>query len=676
MIPGLTRLRGLSWREWLIALTGAMVLVSAVVVTVWTGRHAWVIYKLNRGVGDTVFYDALGRPWFRLDEQRRDVPLDRIATHFKDAVIAVEDHRFYLHPGIDPIALTRAVFYNIRSDDRSQGGSTITQQLARTLFLSNVRTYGRKVKEAALSVLLEIFLSKKDILELYLNRVYLSAGIYGVETMSQRAFRKPAASLTLAEAALLAGIIRAPASYSPWDHLDAARRRSAVVLQRMREEGKITAEQERSARNAPIRIQPHPRVTNARHGYAKDYLRQQFRNVYGGDNPPDWKVRTTFLPEVQDAAEAAVRDGLRRLGTRELQAALVAIDPATGNILAMVGGSDYATTTFNRAIRSRRQPGSAFKPFVYAAALEQGLSPVSTISGLRQIAIKAPEGVWIPRDERATEEDSMTLRAALLESNNAAAVLLQQRVGARPVLRLASDLGVRDQPNVPSLALGSGLVTPLDLTAAYAVFPTLGTRVRPRGLVSVQDASGTVVHQVHVEREQVLDETVSFQMVSMLQDVIDRGTGAAARRYGVTGSVAGKTGTTNDYHDAWFVGFSSSVVAGVWVGFDQPHRIREGGSGSRVALPIWSDFMRRTARRLPATRIDPPSGLRDEELCRVSYQRPVEGCPTYMEFFKEGDQVPGRLCPIHEGNLKQRARRAVEGFFGAIGRGLKGIFKD
>jgi 1A family penicillin-binding protein len=675
VIPGLCRLRGLSWREWLIALGGAAVVVALVVVTVWTGRHAWAIYKLNRGVGDTVFYDALGRPWFRLDEQRRDVPLERIATHFKDAVIAVEDHRFYLHPGIDPIALTRAVFYNIRSDDRSQGGSTITQQLARTLFLSNVRTYGRKIKEAGLAVLLEIFLSKKDILELYLNRVYLSGGIYGVETMSQRAFRKPAAQLTLAEAALLAGIIRAPAAYSPWDHLDAARRRSTVVLQRMREEGKITAAQERAAREAPIRIHPHPRVTNARHGYAKDYLRQQFRNIYGGDNPPDWTVQTTFVPEIQDAAEAAVREGLRRIGVRDLQAALVAIDPATGNILAMVGGSDYATTTFNRAIRSRRQPGSAFKPFVYAAALEQGLSPVSTISGLRAIAIKAPEGVWIPRDERATEEDSMTLRAALLESNNAAAVLLQQQVGARPVLRLASDLGVRDQPNVPSLALGSGLVTPLDLTAAYAVFPTLGTRVRPRGLVSVQDASGAVIHQVHVEQEEVLEEAVAFQMVSMLQDVIDRGTGAAARRFGVTGSVAGKTGTTNDYHDAWFVGFSSSVVAGVWVGFDQPRRIRDGASGSRVALPIWSDFMRRTARRLPATRLEPPSGLRDEELCRMSYQRPVEGCPTYVEFFKEGDQVPGRLCPIHEGNLKQRARRVIEGFFGAIGRGLKGIFK-
>lgn len=664
-----------SWRQRVLVIAAGLSLAFVLLTVIWTGRHAWAIYKLNRGVGDTVFYDAAGHPWFRLDEQRRDVPLEQISTFMKDAVIAIEDHRFYMHPGIDPIAVTRAVFYNIRSDDRSQGGSTLTQQLARTLFLSNVRSYGRKLKEAELSLMLEVLLSKREILELYLNRVYLSAGIYGVETMSQRLFRKPAAQLTLAEAALVAGIIRAPALYSPWDHLEAARKRSWVVLQRMREEKKISPEQEASARSANLRIYPHPRITNSRHGFAKDYLRQQFRNLYGGDNPPDWQVRTTFVPEIQDAAEAAVRDGLRRIGIRDLQAALVALDPNTGNILAMVGGSDYATTTFNRAVRSRRQPGSAFKPFVYAAALEAGLSPVSTISGLKAIAIRAPEGVWIPRDERANEQDAMTLREALLESNNAAAVLLQQRVGARPVLRLVNDLGVHDQPEVPSLALGSGLVTPLDLAAAYAVFPTLGFRVRPRGLVSVADASGDIIHQVHIERDQVLSEDVSFQMVSMLRDVVDRGTGAAVRRFGVQGSVAGKTGTTNDYHDAWFVGFSPSVVVGVWVGFDQPQKIRDGASGSRMALPIWAEFMRRTAKRLPATTFSVPAGLQEEELCSLSYERPVDGCPTYVEYFKQGDEVPTRLCSIHEGSFKQRAQRALEGVFTAIGRGIRGIFR-
>jgi penicillin-binding protein 1A len=243
------------------------------------------------------------------------------------------------------------------------------------------------------------------------------------------------------------------------------------------------------------------------------------------------------------------------------------------------------------------------------------------------------------------------------------------------VIRLARDLGVQDQPDVPSLALGSGLVTPLDLTAAYAVFPTLGYRVRPRGIVSVLNASGDRVHQVHVEREQILSEQVAFQMVTMLQDVVDRGTGASARRLGVRGPVGGKTGSTNDYRDAWFVGFSSSVVAGVWVGFDQPEQIQAGGSGARVALPIWADFMRRVAQRLPAEPFAPPADLHSQELCLISYQRPVEGCPTYIEHFKDGDEIPTRLCTVHTGNLKQQVQRAVQGLVGAIGRGIRGIFR-
>lgn len=668
-------LRALSRRDWLLTAAGSVVLVLLTVAAVWTVRHAWAVYKLNRGVGDTVFHDAAGRPWFRLDEQRRDVPLGEISTYFKDAVIAIEDHRFYLHPGIDPIALTRAAVNNLRSGTGRQGGSTITQQLARTLYLSNTRTYARKLQEAALAVILELFLSKREILELYFNRIYLSGGIYGIETMSQKTFGKPASELTLAEAALVAGIIRAPASYSPWTHLEAARGRSFLVLRRMREEGRITAAQEQAARLEQVRVQPPPQITSARHGFAKEYLRQQFRNIYGGDHPPDWQVQTTFVPGIQDAAERAVRDGLRRLGIVGLQAALVAMDPQTGNLLAIVGGADFATTTFNRAVRSRRQPGSAFKPFVYAAALEGGLSPVSTVSGLQAVALRVPSGVWIPRDDRDSGRDEMTLRAALLESNNAAAVLLQQQLGSAPVLRLARDLGVPDQPDVPSLALGSGLVSPLDLTAAYAVFPNLGYRVRPRGLVAVLNGQGEVVHRVHVERERILSEPVAFQMVSMLQDVVERGTGAAAKRYGVRGAIGGKTGSTNDYRDAWFVGFSSSVVAGVWVGFDQPARIRSGGSGASIALPIWADFMRRVARELPSAPIAPPPDLHGEELCLLSYHRPLDGCPTYVEYFKAGDEIPTRLCPIHSGDFKQRTQRAVQGLLGALGEGLRAIFR-
>ncbi len=669
-----SRLGELRRRRWVRAVVGAIALVSLVMTTAWTVRHGWAIYKLNRGVGDTVFLDGYGREWFRLNEQRRDVPLSQISTYLKDAVIAVEDHRYYLHPGIDPVGLGRAMFSNLRTD-RTQGGSTITQQLARTLFLSNSKTWGRKAKEAALAVMLEVFLSKREILELYLNRVFLSGGVYGVETMSRKMLRKPASQLTLAEAALIAGVIRAPSTYSPWQHYDAARRRSFVVLQRMREEKKITAEQERRARAEQIRVQPPPSVTNARHGYAKEYLRQQFRNVFGGDNPPDWKVHTTFDPAMQDAAEAAVRDGLRRLRIPGLQAALVALDPETGNIYAMVGGSDYASTPYNRALKSRRQPGSAFKPFVYAAALERGLSPVTRLKGLHDVSVEASNGVWIPRDEQSRGEDEMTLREALLESNNAAAVLLQQQVGTRPVIQLARNMGVPNQPDVPSLALGSGLVTPLDLTTAYAVFPNGGFRVRAHGIQSVKNASGETVEYAHVDRERVLPEEVTFQMVTMLQDVVARGTGASARSYGVQGAVGGKTGSTNDYHDAWFVGFNSSIVVGVWTGFDQPQTIRQNGTGARIALPIWSDFMRRVQRLAPSHPFEAPPGLEPHEICLISYQRPVDGCPTYVEYFKKDDSVPSQLCPLHEGSFKQEAARAMDGLMRAIGKGIRGIFR-
>ena len=661
-------------RTWVKTVLLVAAAAAVLIVTVWTARYGWAIYQLNRGVGDTVFLDRSGREWFRLDEQRRDVPISKISTHLKDAVIAVEDHRYFLHPGIDPIGVGRALFTNLRTD-RTQGGSTITQQLARTLFLSNAKTPARKAKEAALAVMLEVFLSKQEILELYLNRIFLGGGIYGVETMSQKMLRKPASQLTVAEAALIAGIIRAPSTYSPWHHPDAARQRSFVVLQRMREEKKITQEQERIARAERIRLQPPPAVSSARHGYAKEYLRQQFRNVYGGDNPPDWKVHTTFSPAMQDAAEAAVRDGLRRLKIRGLQAALVAIEPATGNILAMVGGSDFAVTPFNRAVKSRRQPGSAFKPFVYAAALDRGRSPVTRLRGLQQVAVEASSGVWIPRDERAEGRDEMTLREALLESSNAAAVLLQQQVGTRPVLQLVRNLGVPDQPDVPSLALGSGLVTPLELTAAYAVFANGGLHVRTRGIQSVVNASGSTVESIPVERERVLKEEVAFQMVSMLQDVVARGTGASARSYGVSGAVGGKTGSTNEYRDAWFVGFNSSVVVGVWAGFDQPQTIRDGGTGARIALPIWADFMSRVRRLAPARPFAAPAGLEPHEICLLSYHRPVDGCPTYVEYFKEDDSVPSQLCPLHEGTFKEEAARAVDGLMRAIGKGIRGIFR-
>jgi penicillin-binding protein 1A len=498
--------------------------------------------------------------------------------------------------------------------------------------------------------------------------------VYGVVTMSRSLFGRPARTLNLAECALIAGLARAPSSLSPWTNLDGAIARSHVVLMRMREEGFITEAQERTARATRIRITPYPRAAEARGGYAKEFLRQQFRDEFGGDHPPDWEVRTGFVLELQDAAERTVEDGLRRLNVPDLQAALVAMDPRTGDILAMVGGRDFRLSQFNRAVRSHRQPGSAFKPLLYAAALEHGYSPVSVLEGLANIEPQGPEE-WTPRNAKGEIPDALTLRAALLESNNRAATMLQQKVGSRPVLRLASSVGLRDLPDVPSLSLGTGEVTPLDLTTAFAVFPNGGFAVRPRGMIRVLDADGGTAYDMPPQSQRVISPQSAFQMVSMLQDVIDRGTAASARSLGVRFPAGGKTGTTNDFKDAWFVGFSSSMVVGVWVGFDQPRTIGREAYGSRFALPIWADFMRRTAGRRPPQAFEVPSGLHEVELCNVSYLKPVEACPTYIEYFKEDDDVPSRLCPIHRGTVKQRVTRAIEGLLSGLGRKLKGIFK-
>ena len=669
----MTVLRPRRWSDWIAVALIAAFVAAAAASTWWISRSSYAVHKLRRGIGDTVFYGADGEPWFRLDEQRHDVPLSDIAPEMQHAVVAVEDRRFYHHPGIDLIGLGRAIVHDV-SGGPLEGASTLTQQLARTLFLSNVRTYGRKAREAALAFLIEAQLSKDQILELYLNRIYLSAGVYGVETMSEHLFRKPAKSLTLPEAALIAGLIRAPSALSPWSNYDGALQRSHLVLAQMRAQRFITQEEEEAARQAHPRIQPYRQPIDVRAGWAKEFLRQQFRSEFGGDNPPDWQVHTGFRPALQDAAERAVAAGLQRLNIRGLEAALVAIDPATGDILALVGGSNYPHSTFNRAVRSRRQPGSAFKPLLYAAALDHGFSPVSIIPHLR--AVSTPENAeWVPRNADNTEPEELTVRAALIESNNAAAASLQQQIGSGTVLKLASGAGLADLPDVPSLSLGTGLVTPLDLTAAYTIFPNGGEVARPRGMISVFDGGGTQVLDRGVERSRVISAESAFQMVSLLRDVIDRGTGAPARALGVRGAVAGKTGTTDDYHDAWFVGFSSAVVVGVWAGFDQPAPIGRAAYGARVALPIWADFMKRTAGSLRAASFPVPAGVRAVELCSVSYLRPVDGCPVYTEYLKERDSAPSTLCPVHRGTLKERTARAVTGFLKSLGSRIAGIFR-
>jgi membrane carboxypeptidase/penicillin-binding protein len=392
------------------------------------------------------------------------------------------------------------------------------------------------------------------------------------------------------------------------------------------------------------------------------------------DHPPGWRIETTLVPELQDAAEAAITRGLRRLGDRGLQAALVALDPATGDVLAMVGGRDASSSPFNRAVRSRRQPGSAFKPFVYAAALERGSSPVSVLEALHSVRVSGKEE-WTPRNVSTETPDRQTLREALFQSNNQAAALLQQQIGSRRVLGLASAAGLDDLPDVPSLALGSGLVTPLDLTAAYAVFANGGHRVEPRGIRRVLDDDGDVVYAEEVRTgRRVLSEASAFQVLTMLRDVVDVGTGSRARELGVRVPAAGKTGTTNDFRDAWFVGFTSAVVVGVWVGFDQPAPIADDAYGARVALPIWADFVRNTERRLAPQSFKVPPSVTGYALCRQSYQRAVKDCPAYTEYLKHGDEAPRQKCERHRGGLGREIDRAIDSIVREIGKAIRGIF--
>ena len=634
-------------------------------------RYGFAVNKLARGIGQTMFYGADGKPWFPLEEHRRDVPLNRISAYLRDAVVAVEDHRFHSHLGVDPIAVGRAVWRDVRAGGLEEGGSTLTQQLARTLFLTASRgDWMRKGKEAVLAVMIEQRLSKQQILELYLNRIYLGGNVYGVEAMSQNVFGKSASEVTLPEAAFLAGLIQQPSRLWPWSHYDRAVERSHVVLARMRAEGFITAQAEKQARSTPPRILKDPGLNRGAAGYAQDYLRQQFKAVFEDDNPPDWKVHTPFLPALQREAERAVTQGLAKFRQTGLQAALVVIDPETGDVLALVGGRDYRRTAFNRATAAKRQPGSAFKPFLFAAALESGMSPISPISNLTERVPGYDE--WEVTNASLDTRDTMTLREALFESNNQAAVKLQTQIGSRPVLRMAQSAGLPRMPDVPSLALGVGEATPLQLTAAYAVFPNGGFAVIPRPLTQVLDNDGYAVLNRPVERKPVISEGIAYQMVSMLADVVDVGTGASARALGVRFPVAGKTGTTDDFKDAWFVGFSSSLVVGVWVGFDKPATIGPDGYGARYALPIWADFMSKAARIRKPGEFRVPTTVDAVKLCRVSHMVPRQTCPTiYTEYFKQGDAIPDDECDVHRG---PNAAEVIGSVLSKIGKGIGKVF--
>ncbi|MEP6918208.1 MAG: PBP1A family penicillin-binding protein [Acidobacteriota bacterium] len=694
----------------------ALVAALAMVTFLVGGWAAWFSYQLTAGLPNrqalrdmgemaqaTTILDASDKPVFTIfKEQRVEVPLGRISPNLIKAVVSVEDQRFYEHGGVDAVRVAAAVVKNMHTGRRSEGGSTITQQLARQSFLSRDKTYRRKLKEVILAAYIEKMYDKNEILELYLNKVYFGDGLYGVEAASRGYFGKSSSTLPVDEAALLAGLIQSPSSYAPTVNLDRAIARRNVVLQTMVSSGAIDQATAERAKKAKVTLSNGLEIKEASGLYFKEQVRRELVDRFGWQRVYQGGLRvfTTLDPQLQQSAEALVEKGLQDIERRPgyphpargkpapeappadakavqaavhpadpkaadlpqyLQGALVAMDPTSGYVRAMVGGRDFGESHFNRAVQAKRQAGSAFKPFVYAAALEAGYSPASVLTGLND-PIDTPAGGWVPEDEHSSAS-SMTLRTALRTSSNRAAVRLLDAVGIKNAVSYAEKLNVGTPPSVPSLALGVSDVTLISMTAAYGAFANGGIVRQPVLIRRVEDADGKVLYADKDTSHRAISEATAFLMSSMLSDVINSGTAYRARQTGFTLPAAGKTGTTNDYVDAWFVGFTPHLVTGVWVGFDQPATIIRNGYAAELAVPIWANFMKTATKADKPDWISRPANIVTANVCRLSGKLPNGGCDhvevvnrdgatetksmIYTEYFVKGTQ-PTTICPLHE----------------------------
>ncbi len=558
----------------------------------------------------TRVYSADDELLAELYKKKRDpVPLASIPEKLQQALIATEDRQFYEHSGVDIKGVARAIVRDVMAGEFVEGASTITQQLAKTLFLTPRKTLARKLREAFLAFQLERRYTKDEILELYLNQVYFGSGAYGVQAAAEKYFGKPVSELNISECALIAAMPKAPSVYSPLVNPDLAIERRNLVLRQMADTGVISREQYETASSRSF--SPPEKSGNAtRAPYFVDFVKKRLEDEIGAARlyTGGLTIETTLSLSMQRAAEKAVENGLAALRRRMKkngiedpapQAALIAIDVQTGGILAMVGGRDYYKSPYNRATMAKRQPGSAFKPIVYAHAIEQGLSQKTMLLDI-PVAFQGarPDIQWRPENFSNTYEGEMTLRKALTHSANIPAVRLMAKLGTSSVIDFAHSLGIESKlsPNI-SLALGTSELALMELTAAYAVFPNRGEYIAPSAVQAIKDANGRFVQQSEIRKKAVMTEADAAIMVDLLQGVINEGTGGKARR--IARPVGGKTGTTNKYKDASFVGFSPSIAVGVWVGCDDYTTLGPYETGARAALPIWTEFMQDALKERP-----------------------------------------------------------------------------
>jgi penicillin-binding protein 1A len=632
-------------------------------------------------------FDYAGMRYSKLEGQvRYVVPLSQISPNFVKALLAREDARFYQHHGVDFTGIARAAMRNVNAGDVKEGASTITQQLARNTFDLGEDRWRRKFVEALLALRIEKNISKDKILEAYANRIYYGLGLYGVETASRACFGKSASDLTLSEAAILAGLIRSPNRLTPLGDTRTALAERDQVLQRMEELQMITPEEAKAALAEPVPLSKQL-LPSTQENYAMDAVMRDLAILLPKEtiDRGGLKIYTTIDRRLQMIAEDAVEAKLAELESSKgwthpkrasvpeaagsspadaakpnespyVQGALVAIDNETGGIRAIVGGRNFKESPYNRAVLAKRQIGSTFKPFVYAAAFRKGMAPGTLVddSPIREGEI-AGVTTWSPRNSDGQNDGLQTAALGLIRSRNTMTVRVGEFATRNEVRLLAAKAGFENVPDMPAIYLGAFETTLKDLTAAYTMFPNGGVRRQPYIIESIEDRYGKTIYKATRAELQCIPPDVDYVMNELLRDVIRKGTATVATSLGLTVPAAGKTGTTDDYKDAWFIGYTTRLTCGVWVGMDRPQRIADRGYGSKLALPIWVDFMQSaSAWKYIAQNFAVPGNLQTVQICRSSGAIATPECQaagTSYQAQLPALMVPRKYCPDHGGAL-------------------------
>ncbi len=663
---------------------GGIGLAIALLVVVLYWNHfeeraqSYDLALVNRMPEKSIVYDRHGVEVAWIDgENRKVIPLEAVPRELVQALLLREDSRFWEHGGLDWRGIVRAAVVNARQGEVRQGASTLTQQLVRNTYGLTERTLDRKLLEAMLALRFEKTFTKRQILDWYLNRVYFGAGAYGVERAAQRYFGVPAAHLDLAQSALLVALIRSPHRYSPFDHPKEAMAQRHQVLGRMMEEERVNWRRVREARRTPLQLHPADSLPNPQN-YVMDAIRREMREHLSAEQIArgGLHIYTTLDPELQELAQKTVEEGVGRLERQKgwrhprrpakglakesattpyLQGALVAVENRTGAIRALVGGRSYHDSRFDRATQARRQVGSTFKPLIYAMAFERGLYPGSLVNDDQ---IRPGEFADIPKSWSPVNADGrygglQPVSTGLIRSRNTMSVRVGEYVGLREVLRRAPQFGFSQPlPPYPAIFLGGFEATLREMVDAYTIFPNHGRRAGAHLIERMVNRRGTTLYTLRREQQQVIRPSAAWMTSLLLEEVLKSGTASRARRWGFHLPAGGKTGTTNRHRDAWFIGYTSSLTCGVWVGFDRPRKIASGGYGSTLALPLWTRFVGSIpASQYPALPLASQERTLPVYLCMTSNQLAANGCfhaGTAYDTQLPLSMLPGGLCQEHE----------------------------